>query len=89
MQSEFHTGPSSSVNVPATLVAIGLAVNETVDVQISPDGVNYTNLYVDRVQVQLTSTNNAVTIYGPGRYRVVKGVTVGPVTVGLLTAGSL
>lgn len=88
-QADFNTGLGTTVNLPATLVATGLSNTEVVDIQISPDGTNYTNLFVDGVQVQLTTVNNAVTIYGPGRYRIVKAATANPVTVGLLTEGSV
>jgi len=69
---------------PVTIIANGLAAGETVDIQISDDdGATYANLFDAGSQVQVTDTNNAVTLYGPGKYRVSKAATAAAVTVGL------
>jgi hypothetical protein len=64
-------------NHPVTLVAKGLAAGETVDLQISYDGVDYEDCWAENTQLQLSTTNNPVTVYGPGMFRVVKNVTAG------------
>ena len=75
--------------LPATLFASGLAGAEVANVMFSADGgLTYTNLFENGTQVQLTATNNAVTIYGPGMYRVSKGITVAAVPVSLSTMAS-
>jgi len=61
-----------------TLMANNLAGVETGDVQISHDGgTTFTDLYSNGLQMQLLVANTAVTVYGPGVYRVVKSVTAG------------
>lgn len=54
----------------------GLVVSEFADLQISHDGGStWADYFKDGSQVRLTNTNNAVTIYGPGRFRVAKDAT--------------
>ena len=75
---------SKSVPPPVTVVATGLAGTDVVNIQISSDdGQTYSDLWSKGTQVQLTSTNNARTLYGPGHYRVSKPITTGAVTVGV------
>lgn len=66
-----------SVNQPTTFIVQGVqTAGENIDLQISTDdGTTYVDLYQDGSQVQLNDTNVAVTAYGPGLYRVNKGVT--------------
>ena len=56
--------------------ASGLTAAEYGDIQISHDGgTTFQDLYSDGSQVRLTDTNNSVTVYGPGVFRVDKEVT--------------
>ncbi len=56
--------------------ANGLEADEYGDIQISHDGgTTFQDLYVDGSQIRLNSTNVAQTVYGPGIFRVAKGVT--------------
>jgi len=74
------TGNSSTLEVvegrEMTLILFatsGLTAGENADVQISHDGgTTWQDLYVDGAQVRMHSTNVAVTIYGPGVFRVQK-----------------
>jgi len=64
---------------PVTLIvysAGGLVAGEDHTIQISHDGGNtWQDLYMDGALIQLTSTNVAKTIYGPGTFRVSKSAT--------------
>lgn len=64
-------------NNPMTIIGHGFAGSgDTIDVQISyDDGSTYVDCYRDGTQVQLTDTNNPVTVYGPGLFKVNKGAT--------------
>ena len=82
------TGASTITNIsaygdrlPMTLIASGLGAAEVIDIQIETTEGVYVNVFQDGTQVQLTDVNNVVTVYGPGTYSVVKGVTAGAVGV--------
>lgn len=69
---------SAKTNRAVTLMANNLAGVETGDIQISHDGgTTFTDLYSNGQQMQLLAANTAVTVYGPGIYRVVKSATAG------------
>lgn len=64
--------------------ASGLTAGEYGDVQISHDrGATWSDLYKDGTQVRLSSVNNAVTVYGPGVFRVQKEATTNTVGIWL------
>jgi hypothetical protein len=74
------------IRMPATITAFNLQTGENIVLQISYDGgTNFHDMYLEGNLVQLCSTANTVTIYGPGVYRVVKPVTLNAVTVSSLT----
>jgi len=75
---DFYIPPGATARVTQH----NLGASETVDVQF-PIAGGYDDLYQDGSQVQLTSTNNAVTVNGPGYFRLNKGVTSAGVTVDL------
>jgi hypothetical protein len=86
----FRTTFSGGMVYPASFVAKGLAGVETVDVEVSNDGgVTFQTLYLDGVQTQLTATNVMFTLFGPGIYRAVKGVTAGAAGVGVSSGSNL
>ena len=68
-------------SVPMTIIASGLTGSETIDVNIETAADTYVAVNQNGDQTQLTETNNVITIYGPGKYQVVKGVTSGSVGV--------
>ena len=77
LASATGAGDSSEVLVPegrsATFVMgdRGDLAAETGDVQIKhPFTDTWDDLYLGGSQQQLSATNNAITVYGPGRYRV-------------------
>lgn len=75
--------------IPQTLIGVGLQSGDTINVQITHDGgTTWENMFQDGSQVQLTSTNNVMTLYGPLTYRVSKGVTTGEAGCYLATAES-
>ncbi len=54
-----------------------LAGAETADIQVSPDnGVTWVDYLDGTAAVELTATLNAIKLYGPGRFRIVKDATV-------------
>jgi hypothetical protein len=56
--------------------ASGLTASEYGDIQISHDsGTTWQDLYADGLQVRLTDTDVAKTVYGPGLFRVAKEAT--------------
>ena len=68
------------VDKEVTVIAVGLAGSETIDIQISHDGgITFNNLYESGGQIQLTTTVSAITIQGPGIFRLNKGITAGAV----------
>ena len=78
----------SDIQPPVTLAASGLTGADVIDVNISTDGgATFTPLWEKGVRVQLSATNNSVTLYGPGVYQVSKGATQGAVTVYLASNG--
>jgi hypothetical protein len=68
---------------PVTLSANGLGASESIPIHYKHDASTYFACYRDGVAVALTPTNNPVTIYGPGEFRVAKGITAGAVSVSL------
>jgi len=52
-----------------------LGSTETADIQICTDGIDTYVDYVDGTAVELTSTQNGIKLYGPGRFRVAKDAT--------------
>jgi hypothetical protein len=72
-----NSAPIVVTQGPVTLSITGTqTAAEYFDVQMSTDGgTNYSDLYQDGSQVRMSSVNSAVTIYGPGRYRVAKEST--------------
>ena len=82
-----QTGGAQSAKIvvrsrsPKAIYAVGLAGAETASVQFTHDGTNWTNYYSKDEQVQLTATNNAIKLEGPGVFRINKGVTVGNVGI--------
>ncbi len=67
---------------PVSLTAYNLDGVEEVVVQISYKKDSWQDLYVDGSKVVMTATNNTICTDMPGEYRVAKGVTANPVTVG-------
>lgn len=64
--------------LPATFIQNGLAGSEAGDIQISHDGgITFQDLYVNGTKQSLTATNTAITVYGPGIYRVDKDSSSG------------
>lgn len=56
------------------------------DVEISHDGgTTFADLYQNGAQVRMSSTNTAVTVYGPGVFRVAKEATTNATGVYLST----
>lgn len=65
--------------LPTTIYADSLGSGETVDVQIKIGDGTFVDVYQNDAQVQITSTNNAITIYGPGIYGFSKSSTASAV----------
>lgn len=57
--------------------------SETIVLQQTRDGVNWTPVMLNGVTQALTRKHNQLTISGPGLYRLVKSVTVNPIGVTL------
>lgn len=76
--AEFTT--TGTARSPAKLCAPGLTGSETVTLQQRGGGV-WENLILDSVTQQLTATHRALTIYGPGRYQLVKSATAAAVGI--------
>lgn len=69
----FEVNKESGVASVILHAASGLTAGEYADVQVSHDsGATWQDLYQDGSQVRLHSTNNVVSIYGLGTYRVAK-----------------
>lgn len=69
-------------DLPADVVASGLAAGESVSLDVSIDkGTNYISAYQGGSQVTLTSTDNVKTVNAPGYFRANKGITAGAVGV--------
>ena len=73
-----------------TITATALDGAETADIQIGHqqapgDEVDWQNLFRSGTQQQLTATNNAVTVLGPGKFRVNKSATVSATSITLWT----
>ncbi len=63
-----------------TVRASGLAGAETITLQVQVGG-EFRNENEDDVAITLTATAQTVILNAPGRYKLVKGVTAGAVTV--------
>ena len=62
--------------------AAGLSATEHGDIQIShDDGTTWQDMFANGSQLRLNSTNNVVTIYGPGLFRVDKDTTTNATAV--------
>lgn len=74
-------------NAVCTLVADGLAESEEIEIEIESMPDQYTAAYdpVEETKYVLKSTANVIAILTPGRYRLVKPVTAGDVSVGMHT----
>ena len=82
--TSFIVGGRSDQDGRATISVIGIAGAENADIQFSHDvGTTWTDLFQDGSQVRLTATNNMVTVYGPGLFRVDKEATAGATSIHL------
>lgn len=71
-------------HIPATFFGWGFSGEDDATIQFSVDGgTTWNNLVIGGETVTLDSDNNARSIYGPGHYRVSKGVTTGEVGVAI------
>ncbi len=68
-------------NLPCTFIANGLSGGEEITFQIQISDDTYIDMYIDGLQAKLTSTNNVLTVIGPGEYKISKPVTTGNVGV--------
>jgi hypothetical protein len=70
--------PFSVVDEPMTLAAAGfdpnppIPGNDVVNVEISPDGINWQPLWIHGTQVQLAADNSLILISVPGLYRLAR-----------------
>ena len=78
---------SSAFNIvnAATITSTELGVGEVINIQITNDGSTWQDLFRSGTQQQLLPDNNAVTVEGPGKFRVNKGVTAGATSVNIWT----
>lgn len=67
----------------ATITSTALGSGETGDIQITHDGSTWQDLFREGSQQQLTDTNNAVTVVGPGKFRVNKSATASATSINL------
>jgi hypothetical protein len=72
------------VNI-ATITTTALGAGETVNIQITHDGITWQDLFIQDVQQIITNTNNAATVAEPGKFRVSKSVTVSATSVNIWT----
>ena len=63
------------IGLPVTLVATGEWDGEDFDIEYKDGGGDWRDLYLEGLQVQMNSTNTAVTIYAPMEIRVAKPLT--------------
>ena len=68
-------------NLQICIMSEGLSAGESVTVQYSIDGTVWTDLKQYGRTITLTEDNNCIGIYAPAMLRVVKGVTLNPVTI--------
>lgn len=69
-------------DLPANVVATGLAAGESVALDVSVDsGANFVTAYQGGSAVTLTSTDNTKSVNAPGVFRANKGITAGAVGV--------
>ena len=72
-----YTASERNGTIPATVVVSNLSGAEAVTVEVTPDeGVTWIQLYSQGNPVTLTASSNTMTLYGPGKYRFQKPVTV-------------
>ena len=76
----FWVGPKE-----ITITTTALGAGETADVQITHDGTTWQDLYRAGTLQSLDSTNNAVTVLGPGKFRVNKSITASVTSINLWT----
>ena len=75
-----------SSNNPMTFNGFGFSGSDVVDIQFShDDGTTWVDCYREGSKIQLSATNNQVTVYGPGVFRASKGTTTGTVGVSSTT----
>lgn len=80
--SGFYINPGEEATV---MCSPDLAGAEVVTIQISHDnGATWVDYQYNGATIQLTSTQNAVKLYGPMLYRTSKGVTAGSTGVFLI-----
>ena len=75
------TGLALTSNDVATIIGTGFSGADAVDIQIETSTGVYADYYFGGTQQQLTSTNTAVVLTGPARYKIDKGITAGTVAV--------
>lgn len=74
----------STANEPVTIIASGLAVGESIAVNIRNADGTYDPVYnCDEEVVTITSTKTPFIFALTGKFQLVKGVTAGPVSVAL------
>lgn len=83
--SQFKVSSEQNGQRPVSVIATGLAGAENADLQVNANDV-WQDVFQDSAQVRLTATNNMVTVYGPGLYRVDKEATAGAAGIFLSTA---
>ncbi len=97
LAAQTGAGNSSAFNVTnrgmATIIiyaASGHTASEYSDVQISHDGgTTFADLYQNGSQIRLHATNTAVTVEGPGIFRVAKEATSNATSISRSHEGSL
>jgi hypothetical protein len=72
-------------NQQIAFIAIGLSLGESVGIEISIDGNTWELAKQYGATVALTMNNNCLGCYSPARIRIVKPVTVNPVSVAVST----
>lgn len=77
-----YTDKFRVVDQPVTLWAAGLAADDVIAVQVTPDGTNWQDWYLHDLPVQLSVSNTLLAITVPGVYRLrkVTGATNAVVT---------
>ena len=70
--------------------AAGHTAAEYSDIQMSQDGgTTWEDLYQNTAQVRLHATNTAVTVYGPGTFRIAKEATTNATAINRCIKGFL
>jgi hypothetical protein len=71
---------SDAQNYCSTLFVSGLQGTETIPLQFTLDnGTTWTNVKCSGTSIELSISNNTLVLNVPGRYRLNKSVTAGPV----------